>query len=446
MMIDSVIAAIKRYNMIDGENRITVALSGGADSVALLSCLLEIKDEFGLQVSAAHLNHCLRGEESDRDERFVRELCAKLKVPLVCERADIKLESAKNGESIELVARKVRYAFLERVSEGLIATAHTANDNIETVLHNMARGTGIAGLCGIPPKRGRIIRPLINVSRREIESYCAERELSFCVDSTNSDESYTRNRIRHSIVPRLCEVNSNAVENTALMSATLREDADFIRQQTDAAFLETSCGDGLHVQGLKEMHPALRSRCIARLYEQRVGKTPENRHIAAVSEILKTGGRTGVQNGWSAVVKNGRLRFLPPKTEVKLPETAVRNLPMEYQGLKLFTDSTENIKKSSKFNNLLLNNAVDCDKICGKLVLRGRLPGDAIKLRGRNCTKTFKKLFNESKTDEGERDRLPVLTDDEGVVWLCGFGVAERCAVTENTVKVLVIDSCRFED
>lgn len=137
---------------------------------------------------------------------------------------------------------------------------------------------------------------------------------------------------------------------------------------------------------------------------------------------------------------------MPPKTEVKLPETAVRNLPMEYQGLKLFTDSTENIKKSSKFNNLLLNNAVDCDKICGKLVLRGRLPGDAIKLRGRNCTKTFKKLFNESKTDEGERDLLPVLTDDEGVVWLCGFGVAERCAVTENTVKVLVIDSCRFED
>ena len=178
-MLNSVKNAIKRYNMINGETEITVALSGGADSVALLLCLLELKDDLDVNISAAHLNHCLRGEESDRDEQFVRDLCKQLNVPLTVEKADVKGEADKTGESIELCARRIRYAFLERVTSGLIATAHTANDNIETVLFNMSRGTGISGLCGIPPKRDNIIRPLILVTREQVETYCAEKGVEF---------------------------------------------------------------------------------------------------------------------------------------------------------------------------------------------------------------------------------------------------------------------------
>ncbi len=439
-MLASVKSAVKRHNMLVEGASVTVALSGGADSVALLNCLLSLRDELHITVSAAHLNHCLRGLESDRDEQFVRDLCQKLNVPLMCEKADVMSVAKSQGLSIEFAARKVRYEFLERVSSGVIATAHTASDNIETVLHNMARGTGLAGICGIPPKRDRFIRPLINVTRLEVEQYCEQNGLQYCIDSTNSDEKYTRNHIRHSVVPRLCEVNSQAVKNTSLMCDTLRDDADFINIYTEQAMATVKKGDGLSVDGLLELHPAIRSRCVAECYVQRVGKQPEHRHIDAVLELLEQGGRVSVQNDFVAEVKNGTLRFVPlPKGEA-LPLVEVLVLPFEYNGLKFYTLTRDEFSKNEKFNSLLLNNAVDYGKICGKLNLRGRLPQDKISLLGRNCTKTLKKLFNETKTDEYLRERLFVLSDDNGVLWVQGFGIDRRVAVTEDTDTVLIID------
>jgi tRNA(Ile)-lysidine synthase len=298
-------------------------LSGGADSVTLLSVLLGLKQELGINVSAAHLNHCLRGEESDRDEQFVRELCNRLDVPLVYERADVKGFAERESLSIELAARKIRYEFLERVSDGVIATAHTANDNIETVLHNMVRGSGLKGICGIPPKRGRFIRPLLEVTREEIEQYCERNGLGYCIDSTNKNTVYTRNFIRHSVVPNLVEVNSNAIKNVSQMSKILRDDADYLNK-TAANVLETVRNEeGLDVEGLKALHPAVASRCVALFYEQQVGKVPECTHVSSVLELLETNGKQSVQNDFFAVVKNGLLRFIPPVTHEKLPEVSV---------------------------------------------------------------------------------------------------------------------------
>ena len=437
-MLKSVITAVKRYNMIGDETEVTVALSGGADSVALLLCLLELKDKLNINVTAAHLNHCLRDKESDRDEQYVKLLCHRFDVPLYCERADIKFEAEKTHESIELCARRVRYEFLERVSKGLIATAHTANDNIETVLHNMVRGTGIAGACGIPPKRGRIIRPLINVTRDEVEAFCSKRDIEFCVDSTNSDETYTRNRIRHSVVPILKEVNQGAISNVSQMSAALRDDADLLMQLANEALRQVECERGIKANELFNLHPALRSRCIALFYETSVKRIPENKHIAAITELLMVGGKTLVQSGWTAQVKDGILRFLPPKIDFKFETVEVEDFQFQYNGLKISLETAKNNEYNNKFNNLLLNNLVDCDKIFSKLILRNRIDGDSIKLRNRP-TKSFKKLFNEKRIDESLRWRLPVLADEQGVVWLAGFGAAERCAITENTEKVLVI-------
>lgn len=439
-MQDSVKSAVRRYNMLYAGASVTVALSGGADSVALLHCLLLLRDEFDITVSAAHLNHCLRGEESDRDEQFVRELCQSLNVPLACERADVLSVSENEGLSIELAARKVRYEFLERVSGGLIATAHTASDNIETVLHNMARGTGLKGICGIPPKRDRFIRPLINVTRNEIELYCEQNELQYCTDSTNSDEKYTRNHIRHSVVPKLRGVNAQAVKNTSLMCEALRDDADFLDSCTAEAILKIQKDDGLSSDGLLQLHPAIRSRCVAKMYREKVGLTPEHRHIESVLELLEQGGRVSVQADFVAEVKNGTLRFLPlPKGEA-LPSILVEDLPFEVDGLKIYTLSHDKFQNFTKFNNLLLNNALDYGKICGKLTLRGRMPQDKISLLGRNCTKTLKKLFNEAKVDEYVREKLLVLADANGVLWVQGFGVDQRVAITDETEIVLVID------
>ena len=438
-MLNSVKNAIKRYNMINGETEVTVALSGGADSVALLLCLLELKEELHVNISAAHLNHCLRGEESDRDEQFVRELCKKFNVPLTVEKADVNGEAIKTHESIELCARRIRYDFLKRVSVGLIATAHTANDNTETVLHNLARGTGISGLCGIPPVRDNIIRPLILTTREQVEAYCGEKGISFCVDSTNSDESFTRNFIRHSVVPKLNEVNSATIENVANMSASLRDDDDFLQKIAKEAFDSICDGKTIAVNELCKLHPAIRSRCIVLFYKNAVGRTPEYRHVKAICDLLNSGGKCSVQNDFSAVVKDGKLKFLSAKSVGTIEKSEINSFPFCDFGLKLTEITGESLKSQQKFNSLFLNNAIDCDKICGKLILRGRVNGDEIRLSKRKCTKSLKKLFQEAKIEEILRDSVPVLADDNGIVFVAGFGVAERCQVDESSKKIILV-------
>lgn len=440
-MIESVKAAVKRYNMFSSEKSVTVALSGGADSVALLFALLELKDELCLTITAAHLNHCLRGKESDGDEQFVRNLCESLGVKLYCEWADVSSVAESNGESIELAARKVRYEFLERVSDGLVATAHTADDNIETVLHNISRGTGISGVCGIPPVRGKIIRPLILVTRAEVEEYCAKNGLSFRTDSSNNSDDYTRNRIRHGAVPVLKSVNSSAVKNAALMSERMRIDADFLEAETKNAYDSCFKDGGLSVEKLLQLHPAILTRCIALLCKNTLGISLEHTHIELILKMLEEGKkRQSVLKACFAEIKNGVLRFLKPQYPAAPFSFSVDSFPFSEKGLIVREETAENYKNLATVNNLLFKNSLDCDKICGKLIFRSRLPGDNIKLNGRGVTKTFKKLFNEHNISVDERDLFVVLSDDKGVVWLSGFGVDERVAVCDKTKNVLVIE------
>ena len=201
MIKNSVLKAIKQFSMLEKSHNVTVALSGGADSVSLLHILYELRDELGITLSAAHLNHMIRGDEALRDENFARQECEKLGIPFFCERADVPKYAKEHRVSTELAAREIRYEFLSNVSDGLIATAHTASDNIETIIFNLARGTGLKGLCGIPPVRENIIRPLIFCTREEIEAYCSANRLSYVTDSTNLSDDYSRNKIRHTIVP-----------------------------------------------------------------------------------------------------------------------------------------------------------------------------------------------------------------------------------------------------
>ena len=229
-MKELILKAIEQFSLIRKGDRVTVALSGGADSMSLLYALNSLKNELGISLFAAHLNHMIRGDEALRDEQFVKAECEKLGVKLFCERANIPEIAQKNGESLELCARKVRYTFLERVSNGgLVATAHTASDNLETMLFNLARGTAIDGLCGIPPKRDIYIRPLIFVTRDDVEKYCKQESVPFVTDSTNLSDDYTRNKIRHKIIPVLKEINQNAETSAVNTALNLREDASFIK-------------------------------------------------------------------------------------------------------------------------------------------------------------------------------------------------------------------------
>ncbi len=419
-MLKKVLAAIEDYGMLEKGSTVTVALSGGADSVALLYCLLELKEQFSLNICAAHLNHNLRGDESLRDANFVADLCKKLNVDLSLKSADVSSVAKETGESIELAARRVRYDFLNEVSGGIIATAHTASDSFETMLFNLSRGTAVKGLSGIPPKRDNLIRPLIYCTRADVEEYCKQNNISFVTDSSNLSDDYTRNKIRHNVVPVLREINP-AADIAALRTAkTLREDNEFLESTAQSAFEKCVNDKRIDLNVLSNYHPAIAKRVIKQFYEGLFSAMLDNTAIETLYKFCCSGtGQIVLPQCITLRVKNGFLEIL---TDNKC------NVTYEVK-----------LEKQEKINNLLLKNAFDYDKIVGDAIVRTRCEGDKIRLANRGITKSLKKIFCEEKVPNELRVRLPVIADDKGIIWVYGVGISERVKVDDNTKNVIVV-------
>jgi len=247
--------------MFDG-SCITVGLSGGADSVFLLTVLKELQPRFGYALHAVHVNHNLRGEESVRDESFCRSLCSRLNIPLKTVSCDVQAYANENKLSTEEAARNVRYAVFSEL-QGKTATAHNADDNLETAVLNLTRGTAVKGLAGIPPVRGNIIRPILTVTRAEIEEYLSENGIDFITDSSNLTLDYTRNKIRHKIIPEMQKLNASLQKTSVATLETLRLENGFIESQTDIAMEQ--CRNGSKLCGLSKFHKVIRGRCITRM-------------------------------------------------------------------------------------------------------------------------------------------------------------------------------------
>ena len=428
-----VLEAIHNFKLLDGVKHITVALSGGADSMSLLYVLVSLKDKLEIEVSAAHFNHMIRGEEAYRDERFVESVCERLGVELITERGDVPAYAAEHRLSTELAAREMRYRFFERINRGAVATAHTASDNLETVIFNLTRGTSLKGLCGIPPKRGIFIRPLILCTRDDVEEYCEKNAVEYVTDSTNLSDDYSRNKIRHGIIPLLKEINPSIEHSVIRTAMSLREDDAFINTAVDNYYFSHLNSDGdLDVSDYADFPPAIVKSALKRLFEAKSADTLDNRHINLIFELLKSGGRINLPGKMCGEVKNSLLKIV--SSDRKIQNNTVFYVQTSIADNNLF-------KKGQKVNNLLLKNSLDCDNIIGKSVIRTRMPGDSIRLAGKGCTKSLKKLFNELKIPQDERDTLPVMADDKGVVWIYGVGVAARCAVTKKTERVMIINA-----
>ena len=426
-MIEKVVRAIEKYDMLRYTDRVTVALSGGADSVCLLYILSELKKRYGVFLEAIHINHQLRGEESLRDEKFVQDLCEKLEVPLKTFRIDVKSAAEKSGESIELTARNMRYDVFYKEGGGVVATAHTADDNLETVLFNTSRGTGIKGLCGIPPKRDYLIRPLIFCSRQEVEEYLAEKNATFVTDSTNLTDDYTRNFLRHNTIPTLKQLNPSVEKTVSVMSENLREDNDFLLSTAEKIYGICAREDKLDAELLALQHPAIVKRVIDRYLLDSFGITADAVHLENCRRVLESGGRTQLKGDLFAL-RSGNFFYAKQEKETEKILFSVSQKEISLQN-------------SAKINNLLLKNAIDCAKINGSLSVRCRQPFDEIKLQGRNCTKSLKKLFNERKIPLELRDTLPVVSDESGVVWIYGIGVSERVAVDDKTKNAILFEA-----
>ncbi len=421
-MKEKVLEAINKYRLLNGGETVTVALSGGADSVALLYALNCLKEELGITLKAAHLNHNIRGAEALRDAEFSEKLCARLGVEFTCGSIDVPAAARLNKQSLELAARLCRYGFLAEVAgEGVIATAHNADDNLETVLFNLTRGSALSGLCGIPPKRDNFIRPLILCSKQEIEAYCTENKLDFVIDSTNLSEDYTRNKIRHRVIPTLKEINPAAAAAASRASEQLFEDKAFIDKEVGKLYSVAVSPKGIDAMLLSQSPKSLAVRVLKKYYEEHFNGELSYSHL---SELY------GLCFNASQIV-------LPQKIKAYRSVGYIIMESIASQEKALY--ETEILKENIKnVNTLFFNNAADCDKIVGELRIRARLAGDKIKLKAGGYTKTLKKLYNEYKIPENKRENLPIVADDKGVVWICGIGVASRVQPDDKTESVYI--------
>ncbi len=422
-MLDLILKANDTFKLLNKGDTVTVALSGGADSVALLHALVSLKEKLGITVNAAHLNHSIRGDEADRDQEFAINLCKNLKIEIFCEKADVPKYAADNHLSLELAAREVRYEFLNRVAVGKIATAHTASDNLETLIFNLSRGAALKGLCGIPPKRNNIIRPIIFCTRSDVEDYCKENNLSFVTDSTNLCDDYSRNKIRHNIVPILKEISGSPEISAVRTAQLLAEDNDYLETAANKELFALLTDNGILAKGISDLHTAIAKRVIKAYFAICYPEISlENHHINSIYDICAdNSGKVNLPSCVFAEIKNGMLTFFDSEN-AETPQFSVV------------------IKEIKNVNNLFSNDLLDCDKIIGKLTVRTRLEGDSIRLHNRGCTKTLKKLYCECKIPLNIRESLPVIADEKGVVWVHNIGVASRCAVSKNTKNVLKIE------
>ena len=429
---------LSRYEMLPERGRIVLGLSGGADSMTLADYFAS-REDLRRRLLCAHVNHGIRGEEADRDEAFVLTWCRAHNVPCEVLHADVPGEAARTGESEEACGRRLRYAFFERLAawEGdRIAVAHNADDQTETILLHLTRGAGLNGLSGMAPVRGKIIRPLLFVSREEIEAHCRESALGFVEDSTNGDDAYTRNKLRHSVVPVLKELNPNLNETLARMAAGLAADEAYLQARAAAESLGKSWKfpGTLRLETLRELPDPLLVRVLRRWMEEQ-GLGIREKHLRTAVQCVREGGSFSPFEDWLLYCGQGVAVLSRPE-----PETAP--LPVDGPGEIVLPDGNrlciqeEFLENAHKIHNLLFKNTLDYDTMNTGLVLRHRRAGDAFHPPGRP-NKTLKKLFNEADVPVPLREKLWLLDCGGTVVWLEGFGAAEGYAAGENTRRAL---------
>ena len=449
---------IDEYHMVEKGDCVLAAVSGGADSLCMLLILMELSKELEIRLCAVHVEHGIRGEDSRRDARFVEELCGQRRIPCKIFHCQAREYARAHKMTVEEGARTLRYGFFAQAAEEFeadkIAVAHNQNDCAETVLFHLARGTGLKGLCGIPPVRGNIIRPLLCVERKEIEGFLTEKKQPFCQDKTNRSTEYTRNKIRHQILPVLAEINSQAVAhmNQAALQAAEAEGLiqELAEEITDRYIYRDTQGICISGKLCKE-RPVLQKALLHRALAEAAGSSRDisGLHVQNLRELFEkqTGrsisfpcGITGERTYDGVVLKNrqemsGEISgtedawILPPEGILKI----------SFLGYEIHTRLLENNLQNEEIPKKIYTKWLDYDKIKGTMLLRTRREKDFLIISPEGGRKKLKKFFIDEKIPGPERERILLLTDETHVIWVIGSRLGEDVKVTEDTRRILEI-------
>ena len=411
-MIDKVWKSINEFNMLKDVETLILGVSGGIDSISLLHFFVKNTD---LDIKVAHVNHNLRGNESLRDENFVREICELWNVEFILGSFDVSGFSKQKKKGIEESAREIRYKFFNELSSkynSKIATAHNLSDNLETIIFNLTRGSGLSGLCGIPPVRDNIIRPLIYVTRSEIESYASKNNLRYVTDSSNLSDAYSRNKIRHNIIPKLKEINSSFEKNSLRCILQIRDENEFLSSIANEKFKDVN----FECYKIKLLPKVIKKR-VLKLILNTFDTNIEYKHIELANLLLD-----GKLNSFSLskskkiLIKNGKIVCENKKSQ---------NLSKNFFISKL---KKEDLNSLDNFKNIFGFNGKISD-----FEFRTRKPGDIFRLPNRNCSKSLKKLFNELRIPTEERVSLKILENKlhGDIVWIESIGVSEKYQVSD---------------
>ena len=423
---------------------ILVGFSGGSDSTALLHMLSRYSESTGAKIYAAHINHGIRGAEADRDEAFCKSFAEKIGVQFSSIRVNVPQIAKDTDESIETAARRIRYEYFDRLMRenniNILATAHNADDNLETILFNIARGTSLSGICGIPDCRpcanGVVIRPILNMEKKEIIAYCTDNCLDYVTDSTNADTEYTRNKIRAEIITVMRQINSGAVKNAARMSENLRADSLCLESMAGWFIEELREDYSIETEKICGSPASVVNRALIRLYDEfSGGKSLEYTHINAMRSLALAcvpHSSVSLPGNIEAVIENKRLCFIRKQDKEKECEDFYITL-CEGSNIISQTNSEIVIGNSQSSKNVYKKSillSLTSDKISGELIARKREGGDRIRMGG--MSKSVKKLMCDKKIPLPLRSRLPVICDDNGILAIPLVGVRDGAKFNEE--------------
>lgn len=447
LLAEKAYAFTMKNGLFSAGSTVIVGVSGGADSMALLHVLHTWRDG-NLRVVAVHVHHGLRGEEADRDEALVRAYCAENGIDYVCDRVNVRALSDEMGVGEEEAGRRVRYDTFERIraaeNADVIATAHNADDATETVLMHILRGCGVGGLRGIPAKRGRIVRPLLDCTRSEIESYCAEHSVPYIVDSTNADQTYTRNRVRHQLLPLLREMNPSVDAALSRLRESAAQDEAFFAALAERALADARLEDGsLSRTAFLRREKPVRVRMWKAFLLQNGCESYTERHIDALEAALSVDrGTVYLADGYSVCVSADRIKCFSKQRQSDTLCVSVDSLPFRlyFNGREhvLQRMSCEEIANLQNVHKKFFHYAIDCDRIQGSLTVRCRRDGDRFHPAGRKVGKTLKALFQELRIPTYDRDTALLLCDEVGIVLMPGVACDSRVCPNDSTKHFLV--------